>query len=299
MNKSISISLFRVSGDSKYLDMIFSCPEEYYFDSLQLEVRFVENGTFKSEFFDLSQALFIDSETEEVIIEQKHWTVRLPLNKLGITVPAIYIATFNAQKKSIRTCRQFDDQHYYYKNQFDDWVITNGRLNDTLIYDKDTDKIYNSIGEEVIVGTKNGEGSQWHFINDEGKIEDADIPNFVQCNNCIIEDISQISDTAICSDVNYAYRCMMDELFIHQKEESCTDIISDEVIRKYLLLYGHQAAMSVRDFETAEEYFRLIGNCFENCGPRGRGEGSCCSGTCDGKHQFRPIHINSCNCGRR
>jgi hypothetical protein len=48
MNKSISISLFRVSGDSKYLDMIFSCPEEYHFTSLQLEARILENGKFNS-----------------------------------------------------------------------------------------------------------------------------------------------------------------------------------------------------------------------------------------------------------
>lgn len=215
MNKSISISLFRVSGDSKYLDMIFSCPEEYYFTSLQLEARILENGKFNSQFYDLSPALFDSEESndsEETSVQHR-FVVRIPLDKLGIFVPAIYIGTFIAENA---------------------------------------------------------------------------------------EDYSQdpITDTAVCSDVNYAYRCMIDELFMHQKAESCTDVIPDEVIRKYLLLYGHQAAMAARDFETAQEYFRLIGNCFENCGPKGRGSGSCCSGTCGGKHQFRPIHINPCNCGR-
>lgn len=209
MNKNISISLFRVSVDSKHLDMIFSCPEEYYFTSLKLEAKILENGKFNSESWELAPALF-DSEETSI---QHRFVVSFPLDELGIFAPAIYIGTFTAENA---------------------------------------------------------------------------------------EDYSQdpITDTAVCSDVNYAYRCMMDELFMHQKAESCTDVISDEVIRKYLLLYGHQAAMAARDFETAQEYFRLIGNCFENCGPKGRGSGSCCDGTCGGKHQFRPIHINPCNCRR-
>lgn len=217
MNKNISISLFRVSGDRKYLDMIFSCPYGYHFTSLELEARFVgDDGKFQSSFFDLSMALFnteeSDDSEEESTSKLRH-AVRVPLEQLGITIPAIYIATFKMQ--------------------------------------------------------------------DDETEEDP------------------ISDTAICSDVVEAYRCMMDDLFMHQKDSSCNDTVSDEVIRKYLLIYGHTAAMAARDLDTAQEYFRLIGNCFDKCGPKGRGSGSCCSGTCGGKHQFRPIHINPCNCGRR
>ena len=96
MNNVISISLFRVSGDSKSLDMIFSCPEDYYFDSLELEVKFVDNNIFKSKLFDLSPALFDNTLSEKCTVNRKKWTVRLPLDKLGITVPAIYIATLKA-----------------------------------------------------------------------------------------------------------------------------------------------------------------------------------------------------------
>jgi len=49
-NSKITISLFRVSTDSQYLDMMFECPYEYYFNSLVLEVRGfdVEVKKFKS-----------------------------------------------------------------------------------------------------------------------------------------------------------------------------------------------------------------------------------------------------------
>jgi hypothetical protein len=75
MNKNISISLFRVSSDRKYLDMIFSCPEEYQFTSLELEARFVgDDGNFQSSLFDLSAALF----TEEVR-DKNRFSVSVPL----------------------------------------------------------------------------------------------------------------------------------------------------------------------------------------------------------------------------
>jgi hypothetical protein len=204
MNKNISISLFRVSGDRKYLDMIFSCPDEYHFTSLELEAKFVgDDGNFQSSFFDLSAALFTE-ETKN----QNRFVVRVPLEKLGLTVPAIYIATFKA---------------------------------------------------DIIL--------------------DSEDPNISEEENS-----TEITDTAICSDVVEAYKCMMDDLFMSEKDSSCKDLVSDEVIRKYLLIYGHTAAMAARDLDTAQEYFRLIGNCFDKCGSKGRGQGSCCSGSCNGKH---------------
>lgn len=92
-DRNISVSLFRVSADSKFLDMVFDCPREYHFTYLQLETRTLnDDGKFVSQWFDLSKALF----TEETKTKH-HWTVRLPLNKIGINSPAIYIATLKAQ----------------------------------------------------------------------------------------------------------------------------------------------------------------------------------------------------------
>lgn len=203
MNNVISVGLFRVSGDSKYLDMIFDCPEDFHFESLHLEVRFLEQGKFKLKFFDLSNALFIDPVTGEIITNKQHWTVRLPLYKLDIFVPAIYIGTL--------------------KMAADDESISNP----CGCYDPE--------------------------------------------DNCL-------TTTMVCSDVNSAYKCMLDDIL---KEGSC-ETVSDDAIRKYLLLYGHQAAMAVEDMETAEAYFKLIGNCFNKCAVKDR----------------PAKHAQPCNCGR-
>lgn len=95
MNKHISISLFRVSQDSKFLDMIFDCPFDFYFTLVELEVRTLgPDNKFQSQWFDLADVLFSDEDT----FQRKHWNVRLPLAKIGISEPAIYIANFKAEQ---------------------------------------------------------------------------------------------------------------------------------------------------------------------------------------------------------
>lgn len=152
-NDHIAISLFRVSTDSKYLDMIFSCPAEYYFTSLSLEVRFLdpEDKVMKSSYFDLSPALFPNESYKTSCV------ARLPLEKIGIQVPAIYKGTI----KAIEREAQGDDE------------------------------------------------------------------------------AKQIVDHMICSDVNLAYKCMLKDLLEMDNLASDCVEISDEAIRKYLLLYGH------------------------------------------------------------
>lgn len=206
-NKNITISLFRVSSDSKYLDMIFGCPVEYHFTSLSLEVRFLEDNSMKSVFYDLSKALFYEG-TEE----RKWWDVRLPLDKLGIEVPAIYKAEFKA------------------------------------------------------------------VLDDESSDDSSD-----DLNEC--EEIQpELSDYAVCSDVNFAYRCMLDDIL---KIDPCEGV-SDDAIRKYLLLYGHTAALAAGDDEYAEAYFKIVSQCFDYCN-NNRG---CCS-PCK-----RPKETSGCNCRR-
>jgi len=105
MSNNISVSLFRVSSDSKYLDMIFDCPNDYYFNSLLLTVKYFESGKLVTQNFDLSSALFIVNKSDADVssaehiqstVKKKHWTVRLPLNKIGINYPAIYDGTIKA-----------------------------------------------------------------------------------------------------------------------------------------------------------------------------------------------------------
>lgn len=253
MNNAISISLFRVSGDSKSLDMIFSCPEDYYFDSLELEVRFVDNGIFKSKLFDLSTALFDNTLSEKCTVNKKKWTVRLPLDKLGITVPAIYVATL---KVSPVFTSLLNGDGFLYSLPIP--------YNKPALYEiRDlSGKVYELNSSEPLVGY-------------DGKIVYGKVYKD-GCSVILPEEIEP--NKMICSDVNHAYRCMLDDLL---KEGRC-DSISDDAIRKYLLLYGHQAAISVRDMETAEVYFKLIGNCFSKCA-----------------NKDRPSkHVQSCNCGK-
>lgn len=109
----------------------------------------------------------------------------------------------------------------------------------------------------------------------------------VNVNN--VDDI--IEDTLVTSDVNFAYRCMLDDIL---KSAECCTPISDTAIRNYLLLYGHQAAMSVEDFDTAEQYYKLISQCFDSCGRDYRYGDSNCH-TCNNP---APIPEHSCNCGK-
>lgn len=75
----------------------------------------------------------------------------------------------------------------------------------------------------------------------------------------------------VASDVNYAYECMLKNILSLGK----CDTLSDDMIRNYLLLYGHQSAMFVNDDETAKEYFRIISSCFNKCGTTTPSGSSC------------------------
>ena len=262
MNNVISVELFRVSGDSKYLDMLFSCPQDYYFDSLELEARIIDKGTFKSKFFDLSDALFNVDIDPDCTIKNKHWTVRLPLYKLEITDPAIYIATLHASPVFTTVLDNGSFKYslpcpYTNKNAYE--VRYNSGDFAGLVYEKN--------GAEPLVGY------------DEEEVVGRLITNCCGdgCSGQLPQEMPET--TMVCSDVNYAYRCMLDDLLA---ENNRCDSVSDDAIRKYLLLYGHQAALSVRDMETAETYFKLIGNCFNKCAVKDR----------------PAKHAQPCNCGR-
>lgn len=80
-----------------------------------------------------------------------------------------------------------------------------------------------------------------------------------------------LQDKLILSDTHYLYRQMMDGLMGTDK---CTGV-SDDVVKKYLMLYGHQQALQAGDIEIAKEYFKLMYNGFSKCGSVGRSGSNC------------------------
>lgn len=75
-------------------------------------------------------------------------------------------------------------------------------------------------------------------------------------------DLDEIQDRLYLSDANYVYRELLDELL---SEEKCLDI-DDSLIKKYLILYGHQQALQAGDLEVAKELFLLMNKGFSKCG---------------------------------
>ena len=196
-DKNITVSIFRISTDSEFLDMIFECPNDYHFTFLEVEVRLLgKDGKFYSQWFDLSTVLQFGENTDKT-----KWSIRVPINKLGINSPGIYIASLKAELNEIETSD--------------------------------------------------------------------------------LNTIQEINDTMICSDVNNVYHYILD--YVLNTENKCFEV-SDDAIRNYLILYGHQQALQQYDLETAEMYFKLIHNHFDKCG-----------------NSYRPtdrIHNRSCNCSK-
>lgn len=206
--KGITIELFRVSKDSKYLDLKFSCPRYYYFTSLEITAKLLTEGKFKKTKWELGEYLFTEPVLDEnnnpvgdetqFITDKTDWVVRIPLKEaLDVDKPGIYDATFTATFNR----ELWEDEH-------PDW-------------------------------------QEWC---------ESDLP-----------DGENLIETATTSDVNFAYRCMLDDLLQESCGCSCPQV-SDEAVRKYLILYGHQAALTTGDDEVAEVYFKLLSNCFNRCG---------------------------------
>lgn len=112
------------------------------------------------------------------------------------------------------------------------------------------------------------------------------IARYDQNVEAITEENNQ--DVAVCSDVNYAYHCMLKDLLEMQDLSSCNQCVevSDELIRKYLILYGHYQALNCGDGEFAKTFFKIINNCFGNC-PSTPINCGCAS-----------KRVTSCNCGK-
>jgi hypothetical protein len=75
----------------------------------------------------------------------------------------------------------------------------------------------------------------------------------------------EVFDKLVLSDVYYVYRDLLDGLL---SSDRC-DPLSDELIKKYLILYGHQQALQ-EDLDIAKELFKLLHKNFTKCGNNGR-----------------------------
>lgn len=75
----------------------------------------------------------------------------------------------------------------------------------------------------------------------------------------------ELSEDAYVSDVRFVYECMLSKLT--KSSDDCCDVISDDVIRMYLTLYGHTTAMQYGDLPTAKEFYRRLLNCGCKCTP--------------------------------
>lgn len=103
---------------------------------------------------------------------------------------------------------------------------------------------------------------------------------------------NEIKESGLASDVTRIYQDILDNVL--SLSGDCTKV-SDEAIRKYMILYGHLSAMVAGDIDIAEMYFKILINNFNKCGTR---DGRSC-GTCGCSTNYIPStsHIVDHNCG--
>lgn len=79
------------------------------------------------------------------------------------------------------------------------------------------------------------------------------------------------------SDVHDVHHYFLNELLSVDKCEP----LSDELIKKYLILYGHQQALSEQQFDVAMSLFTLLRNNFSKCPHSNQSEINC---NCHGRY---------------
>lgn len=331
MKPNITIELFRVSSDGKYLDMIVECPERYHFTKLNLEARVwdPEDKKYKSQYFIIGEDAFGEQTGDDK-------TLRIPLSVLGIDQPAIYKGIFTAElddetsesSECINVTENWAGETWTENNYYNEWfnlkadrTIVAGRSYTMYIQMPNPDDFWgwNFVNEdgtwsklELTAATEATPseyreysreytftsdrtilaGEQFALAHSGTKYISEGTPSLLIGFTCVEsvetdpcnKDPEEIETTAICSDVGPVYRCILDGVLNSACATDCsTGTVSDDVIRNYLVLYGHTAAMQSGDLETAELYFRMLTTCFNLCKP-------CCS--CGKK----PKIINSCGC---
>lgn len=101
------------------------------------------------------------------------------------------------------------------------------------------------------------EGPAMYYINLAANLSDG-----VESENPCEELPLEIYTDIYLSDVHGVYRCLLDGL-LHA--DPCEGV-SNEVIKNYLILYGHQEALAEGDLKNAKELYKLLHKCFSKCG---------------------------------
>lgn len=96
----------------------------------------------------------------------------------------------------------------------------------------------------------------------EGASSPAIYDIYLMAEHSLEHDKPVLKDHLMLSDIHGVYRHLMDGLLDTDK---CSGI-SDDLIKKYLLLYGHQAALESGDLDIAKDYFKLMHQGFSKCG---------------------------------
>lgn len=76
----------------------------------------------------------------------------------------------------------------------------------------------------------------------------------------------ELQADAYVSDVTFVYDCMLEHLICDMN--NCCSSIPDDVIRMYLLLYGHTTAMQLDRLDQAKYFYGKLLSCGGPCKPR-------------------------------
>ena len=96
----------------------------------------------------------------------------------------------------------------------------------------------------------------------EGASSPAIYDIYLQAEHAKIGKLDPLTDHLMLSDIHGVYRHLMDGLL---NTDKCSGV-SDDLIKKYLLLYGHQAALESGHLDIAKDYFKLMHQGFSKCG---------------------------------
>jgi hypothetical protein len=83
-----------------------------------------------------------------------------------------------------------------------------------------------------------------------------------------------ISETAYISDVEFMYHCMLNDL-LQGSDKNCGPV-SDDLIKKYLMLYGHQLASRYNEtYELSSYLYKKMLTCGGLCKTQVNNSNSC------------------------
>lgn len=159
---------------------------------------------------------------------------------------------------------------YLHLNISAPYSYTFSQVHITVCTPKKADTYWNVIDDDII-GKKNARtGIKLSDLFENGDYQYSIFKIYLKATSST-EGNNPLTRELWVSDVHGIYRFLIDELL---NSSDCSDI-SNEVIQKYLLLYGHQQALSEQDLPTAMEFFTLMHQGFTKCNNFSRTVSNC------------------------